>query len=183
MSELTALVNVESRAGVTISIEQLYRTWSATVRRWAAHLGGPGMDADDIVQQVFIQAQRHASSVQDPGALKGWLFKVTQNEVRQTLRREKWRRLFGSSDGEVDELPVAAPSDVDRLHATQTVHKVLTRLSESDRTVLALFELEGLSGAELSVLLGKKESAIWVQLHRARARFLKELEAIEGGKS
>ena len=151
------------------------------MRRWAAHLGGPGIDADDIVQQVFLQVQRRLDTLEDASLLKAWLFKVTQNEVRQALRRDKWRRLF-SSDGAVEDAPVAAPSDVDRLHATQTVHQVLRRLSESDRTVLALFELEGLSGAELSALLGKSESAVWVQLHRARARFLKELEAVEGGK-
>jgi RNA polymerase sigma-70 factor (ECF subfamily) len=164
-----------------LSIEELYRTWAGTVRRWASHLGGPGIDADDIVQQVFLQVQRRIDSLQDAGLLKAWLFKVTQNEVRQALRRDRWRRLFGGSTA-VEEAPVAAPSDVDRLHATQTVHKVLARLSETDRTVIALFELEGMSGAEISAMTGKSESAVWVQLHRARARFLKELEAVEGEK-
>jgi RNA polymerase sigma-70 factor, ECF subfamily len=182
VSELTALADADVHAGVsTLSVEELYRTWSSMVRRWAAHLAGPGLDADDIVQQVFIQVQKHVDSLQDPALLKAWLFRVTQNEVRQQRRRERWRRFFGQSDGEVEDLPVAAPSDVERLHATQTVHKVLQRLSEKDRTLLALFELEGLSGAEIAELTGAKESAVWVQLHRARARFLKELNVVEGG--
>lgn len=182
MSELLALSDADFQSVGTVSIEELYRTWSQAVRRWAAHLGGSGIDADDIVQQVFIQVQRRIDQLQDPGLLKAWLFKVTQNEVRQARRREKWRRFFGG-DAQVEDVPVAAPSDVERLHATQTVHKVLARLSDKDRTLLALFELEGLSGAEISELTGAKESAVWVQLHRARARFLKELEALEGGKS
>jgi RNA polymerase sigma-70 factor, ECF subfamily len=181
VSELFVLSAADLEAVGTPSIEALYRTWSQAVRRWAAHLGGPGIDADDIVQQVFIQVQRRINQLEDAGLLKAWLFKVTQNEVRQARRREKWRRLFGA-DEPVEEVPVAAPSDVERLHATQTVRKVLERLSEKDRTLLALFELEGLSGAEISALTGAKESAVWVQLHRARARFLKELEALEGGK-
>lgn len=182
MSELFALPAADFKAVATASIEELYRTWAQAVRRWAAHLGGPGIDADDIVQQVFLQVQRRVEQLQEAGALKAWLFKVTQNEVRQALRRDRWRRVFGGGGDEIEELPVAAPSDVDRLHATQTVHQVLARLSEKDRTLLALFELEGLSGAEIAELTGAKESAVWVQLHRARARFLRELEALEGGR-
>lgn len=164
----------------SLRIEQLYRQWAAPVRRWASHLGGPAVDPDDIVQQVFLQVQRRVDSLQDPQLLRPWLFKVTQNEVRQARRREKWRRFFGQSDA-VEEAPAAAPSDVDRLHASQTVHAVLSRLSEKDRTLIALFELEGLAGAEIAKLTGVKESAVWVQLHRARARFLAQLSVVEGG--
>lgn len=181
MSELFALRAADIDAVASASIEELYKAWAQAVRRWAAHLGGPGIDADDIVQQVFLQVQRRLGQLQEAGALKAWLFKVTQNEVRQARRRERWRRLFGGGGEAIEELPVAAPSDVERLHATQTVRLVLARLSERDRTLLALFELEGLSGAEIAELTGAKESAVWVQLHRARARFLKELEAVEGG--
>jgi RNA polymerase sigma-70 factor (ECF subfamily) len=182
VSELTALGEFEVGPRVeTQGVEQLYRTWAARVRRWASHLGGSTVDADDIVQQVFIQVQRHIDSLADPSVLKAWLFRVTQNEVRQARRRERWRRLFGAGGDSVEEVAVAAPSDVERLHATQTVHRVLARLSERDRALIALFELEGLSGAEIAELTGAKESAVWVQLHRARARFLKQLEALEGG--
>jgi RNA polymerase sigma-70 factor (ECF subfamily) len=182
VSELVAVSAADFHAVGTSSIEQLYRTWAPAVRRWSAHLGGSGIDADDIVQQVFIQVQRRLDSLQDPGLLKAWLFRVTQNEVRQARRRERWRRFLGQSEVPVEEAPVAGPSEVERFHATQTVRKVMERLSEKDRTLLALFELEGMSGAEISQLTGAKESAVWVQLHRARARFLKELEALEGGQ-
>ena len=48
----------------------------------------------------------------------------------------------------------------------------LDELSDKDRSLLVLFELEGMSGEQIAELLELKISAVWVRLHRARARFL-----------
>ena len=170
---------------VVPTVEFLYRSWSPTVHRWASRLAGPGLDADDVVQQVFIQVQRHVSQLKDPERTRAWLFRVTQNEVRMARRRDKWRRFWtrnerqDSEDGEAPE--AGAPAvDIERLHATQTVYTVLDRLSEKDRSLIVLFELEGASGSELALMLGITEAALWVRLHRARARFLACLAEVEG---
>jgi RNA polymerase sigma-70 factor (ECF subfamily) len=52
-------------------------------------------------------------------------------------------------------------------------------MTEKYRTVLILFELEELSGEEISEMTGTKIATVWVQLHRARADFLQRLEALE----
>jgi RNA polymerase sigma-70 factor (ECF subfamily) len=51
--------------------------------------------------------------------------------------------------------------------------RILASLSEDHRDVLVLFELEQLSGEEISELLGIRVSAVWVRLHRAREAFSK----------
>jgi DNA-directed RNA polymerase specialized sigma24 family protein len=56
---------------------------------------------------------------------------------------------------------------------------VLERLSERDRQILILFELEELSGAEIAVLLGITVDNVWLRMHRARARFLKVFQECE----
>ena len=52
----------------------------------------------------------------------------------------------------------------------------LSRLPEKYRTVLVLFELEGLSGEDVAALTGTKLATVWVHLHRARAAFLAQME-------
>ncbi len=58
------------------------------------------------------------------------------------------------------------------------VHRALDRLHDRYRTVLVLFELEGMSGQQLSELLGIRVDAVWVCLHRARKAFARELEKL-----
>jgi DNA-directed RNA polymerase specialized sigma24 family protein len=53
------------------------------------------------------------------------------------------------------------------------VYQVLEAMSERDRTLLILFELEGLSGERIAEVLSISEDNVWVSLHRARIRFRK----------
>jgi DNA-directed RNA polymerase specialized sigma24 family protein len=56
------------------------------------------------------------------------------------------------------------------------VYSVLNDLSERDRTLLILFELEHLPGAEIATILGMSEPNVWVAMTRARARFRNAFE-------
>jgi RNA polymerase sigma factor (sigma-70 family) len=53
---------------------------------------------------------------------------------------------------------------------------VLDAIDEKHRTVLILFEIEGMSGDEIAELTGARVETVWVQLHRARARFKQRLQ-------
>jgi RNA polymerase sigma factor (sigma-70 family) len=161
-------------------LEDVYRTHAADVARWAARLAGPGHDREDIVHEVFLVAQRRFPTFQRSGNVKVWLYRTTAFIVRQRRRKERWRRWLGASDEVVDRVPATGPTpleDLERCRRDQRLYRVLDQLPEKYRTVLILFDLDGLSGEEVVAVTGRKVSTLRVWLFRAREMFLERFRA------
>ncbi len=176
-----------------LSIEQIYLRYQEQVARWAQRLWGraPGGDVEDIVQEVFLTVWREEARVtslerRDEGGdpLERWLYRVTEHAVYNHRWRERWRRrLTRSADPSrlLSQLPSDSPDALEFLRQAQLkvdVYDILDRLSDRYRTILILFELEELSGEEIAQLTGLKLPTVWVRLHRARAKFVRELEKL-----
>lgn len=164
----------------------LYRQHAQTVARWAARLGGPEIDVDDVVQEVFLTVHRLLSGFRGEAKITTWLFRITQNQVRHQRRKMRYRRFLRGTANDVAGQIISngpTPSDLlEQRQASATVYRVLDGLSDKYRTAFILFEIERLSGEEIASLLDQKVNTIWVWLHRARAQFiagLKELEKSE----
>jgi len=160
----------------------VYRLHAADVARWAARLGGPSLELEDIVQEVFAQVHRHLGGYRGEARLTTWLFRITENVVRQHRRRNRWRRfLHKPSDDVAQELLSSDPSAADGLERRQSrelIHRALDRLSERYRTAIVLFELEDLPGEEVAERMGIKVSNLWVLLHRARAELVRQVSKL-----
>jgi RNA polymerase sigma-70 factor (ECF subfamily) len=162
----------------------IYREHGATVERWAARLGGPEADLKDLVQDTFVLVERYLPRFRDECDLTTWLYRLTQTAVSRRRRRERRSRWLGASAEPVslDALASPAPGPEEHLASKQAqrlVYQVLDGLSERDRSVLILFELEGLSGEEVAGLIGLETRSLWMTLHRARQRFYVRLEKLE----
>lgn len=164
-------------------ISALYREHAGAVARWAGRLGGPCIDVEDVVQDVFLTAHRLLPGFRGEAKITTWLFRITQNQVRHRRRKERWLRLLpGNTDSLLDRLAAKGPTPVEELErrqASQTVYRVLDGMNEKYRTAFILFEIEKLSGEEIATMLEQKISTIWVWLHRARAHFLSGLQKLE----
>ena len=171
-----------AEARQTLEIGDIYRAHGATVERWVQRLTGPGADVEDLVQDIFIRASDHLSGFRGECQLTTWLYRITQTVVLNHRRREKWRRLLtGLVDSGAGELPSPAPGPhetLEQLEAARRLYQVLDGLSEKDRTLIILFEVEHLSGEEVAEMTGMKVGTVWVNLHRARQRFLKRIEGL-----
>lgn len=165
-----------------LDVASLYRAQAPRVARWAAHLGGPGIEVDDIVQEVFLVVRRRLPDFRgETGKITTWLFRVTEKTVQSARRRQRARRwLHGRSDD--DEVPGMGSAGLDpddaleRRQKIQSVYTVLDTLPERLRRVLILFEIEGLPTQAIADLVGARLGTVRVRLHRARSRFLKEYE-------
>jgi RNA polymerase sigma-70 factor (ECF subfamily) len=161
----------------------IYRAHAARVARWAARLGGPIVDVEDAVQEVFLTVHRLLPGFRGEAQVTTWLYRITANVVRHRRRKERLRRWLGGSSDEVAaqlESPRPTPvEDLERRQATELVYRVLDGLAERARTLVILFELEGLSGEQIAELMGLSLSNVWVSLHRARAQFLAQLQKLE----
>jgi RNA polymerase sigma-70 factor, ECF subfamily len=162
-----------------VDVAWLYRTYATKVGRWAARLGGPAIEVEDVVQEVFLVAKRRLITFRTDGSGKvtTWLFRTTERIVRAARRKQRLRRFFVGQpiDDATQTADVAGPIPSDELERRQErarVYRVLDRLPERYRRVLILFELEGLSTQEIATLIGARVGTVRVWLYRARAAFL-----------
>jgi DNA-directed RNA polymerase specialized sigma24 family protein len=100
-------------------------------------------------------------------------------------RKDRFRRWFPLArrieiEGAIAPSHLTPVDELERRQSTETVYRILDRMPDKYRTALILFELEELSGEDISALTGLKLATVWVHLHRARARFLAEVRRVSG---
>jgi RNA polymerase sigma-70 factor, ECF subfamily len=165
------------------SVEQLFASHGPTVARWAQRLGGPGVDAEDVLQEVFLVVQQRRPTDAGAAKLSTWLYQTTLNIVYQHRRRAKLRRWLGLAYGEViEQLVTRGPvplEDIEQRELRALANQVLDGMSDRYRTVFVLFEVEQLSGIQIAELMGAKVETVWVWLHRARTDFFRKLRQLE----
>jgi RNA polymerase sigma-70 factor (ECF subfamily) len=160
-----------------LSFDDVYRLHAKRVVLWIGRLGGPRIDADEALQEVFITVNRRLSEFRGEGKLTTWLFRVTArvvaNHRRSARRRSFWTRVTGQR---LDALPSNQPTPAEALEereAAERFYRVLDDLPEHYRQVLVLFELEEMTTEEIARTLARPPVTVRVWLHRARAQFTK----------
>jgi RNA polymerase sigma-70 factor, ECF subfamily len=174
-------------ASAPCSFEEAYRDYAQVAARWARQLGGNTIDSEDVVQEVFLVVNRRLSSFRGDARFTSWLFGITRKVVANHRRRERWRFWFSGSREALVNTPSHQRDPFAELERRQTgavFYQSLDKLPEKYRTVLVLFEIEGLSTQEVANLCHLRLSTVRVQLHRARALFLAYYQQItKKGKS
>src|SRR5437773_735895 len=145
-------------------------------------------DVEDIAQQVFAKVYFSLRSFDFRSSLVTWIYKITGNECFDYLRKRKVRKLVYESDLSEDEVRRVENSEpnVDRQAPADTtlaqrdyVVKLLSRVSEEERMLLVLKEVEGYSVEELAEQTGMNENTIKVKLFRARQKLVKAAQRLE----
>lgn len=161
----------------------VYAAHAPTVGRWAARLGGPAADVEDITQEVFLVVNRRLHEFRPQARMSTWLFgitaKVAANERRRRKLRTWWFRL---APGAGDDIAATGDGPLEQLEKRERrvlFYRALDKLSERHRRALVLFELEELSVDDVAAHLGLRAGNARVLLHRARAAFLKSMVGCE----
>jgi RNA polymerase sigma-70 factor, ECF subfamily len=165
----------EAVAPAAGAFSEIYREHALTVSRWAVRLGGPEIDCEDVVQEVFLTVRRRLPEFRGEAKIATWLFRITERTVANHRRKLRLRRFFATAFGvrEATERAVLTPAEVvERREEVAALYRTLDRLPAKYRRVLILFELEGRSTQQIAELLSIKPGTARVWLHRARARFL-----------
>jgi RNA polymerase sigma-70 factor, ECF subfamily len=172
---------MRQNGGDPLDFDTVYRQHGQLVARWAARLGGPDVAVDDIVQEVFLVVSRRLAGFRGEAKLTTWLFRITQQTVRNARRqRRRWRWISRLTKRVESSVPADRPSpleDRERNEAIAEFYRLLDTLSEKYREAIVLHELEGLDALQIAELLGIKPATVRVRLHRARAAFLAGIEA------
>ena len=145
-------------------------------------------DAEDIAQQVFSKIYFSIQNFDFRSSLLTWIYKITVNECYDYLRKKKVRKLVYESDFseedsvrmEQSEPDSAKPVD-QTLAQRDLILKLLSKVSEEDRNLMMLKEVEGHSVEELAEMTGMNENTIKVKLFRARQKLLKAAQRLMKG--
>src|SRR6202051_268585 len=133
-------------------------------------------DTEDIAQQVFTKVYFSIRKFDFRSSLITWIYKITVNECYDYLRKKKVRKLVYESDLSEDEVRRVENSEpaIDKKPAIDTdlarrdyLLKLLGRVSEEERALLMLKEVEGYSVEELADMMSMNENTIKVKLFRA----------------
>lgn len=139
-------------------------------------------DAEDIAQQVFAKVYFSIKKFDFRSSVLTWIYKITVNECYDYLRKKKVRKLVYESDFAGDDntqvLDAAAQTDPEvpvdeRLANRDLLMKLLEKVSEEDRSLILLKEVEGHSVSELAEMTGINENTIKVKLFRARQKLVR----------
>ena len=144
-------------------------------------------DAEDIAQQVFAKIYFSIQSFDFRSSLLTWIYKITVNECYDYLRKKRVRKLVYESDFSEEDaqrmeasdpaVDPAAPMDK-QLAQRDLVTKLLSKVSEEDRSLIMLKEVEGHSVEELAAMTGLNENTIKVKLFRTRQKLLKAAQRL-----
>jgi len=191
--ELVALVV----SGDGPAFSELFKRHSYVAFRLAMRLCGNANDAEEILQDSFLQVHRKLDSYRGDAKFSTWLYRVVVNTALMHLR-ERRRHVADRLDEilpRFDERNVLARLDVDYarparadelLEARQLAAealKVLDDLPESFRAVFVLRDLEGLDTGEAADVLGIQDELVRQRLHRARLMVRARLDELVGGES
>jgi RNA polymerase sigma-70 factor, ECF subfamily len=143
-------------------------------------------DVEDVSQEVFVRLYFSLEQLRTPEVFEPWLYRLTVNACYDYLRKSRRKPEFRMSDLSEQQVMMADAAAGSRLQDDEaekrrtkdTVNELLGAVSEDDRILLTLKEVEGLSLKELEKVYHVNENALKVRLFRARQRVLKKHEEV-----
>ena len=172
-----------ARDGDDAAFNELVLACRRRVLGTIARLIGRREDVEDVGQQVFLRLYLSLDQLRTPEVFAPWLYRLTVNAAYDYLRKQRRRNEMRMADlpEQVVMMADAAAGGARQLEEGEKarvrdfVQGLLASVSEADRSLLILKEVEGLSLKELEKIYHVNENALKVRLFRARQRVLKAL--------
>lgn len=165
-------------AGDERGLEEAYARWAGIVHGLACRTFGPGPDAEDVTQQVFVAAWRSRERFRpDAGPLAGWLVGICRHEIADALvRLHRERRdvdaVAATAPAEVGEGAAAAEGVVERV----TLLRELAALGQPQREIMELAFFHDLTHGQVADQLGLPLGTVKSHIRRTLVRLRSRLE-------
>ena len=180
-------VIMQARSGDPAAFNELVRAYRKRILGTVFRLIGRQEDVEDVGQEVFLRLYHSLDQLRTPEVFEPWLYRLTVNAAYDYLRRQKRHaesRMADLSEEQVLMADAAASGrraleEKEKSQIREMVAMLLDQVSEEDRILLTLKEVEGLSLKELEKIYQVNENALKVRLFRARQRVIKGYEAIQ----
>jgi RNA polymerase sigma-70 factor, ECF subfamily len=167
ISEIRSIAKLvdKCRSGNREAQRQLYECYHQLTYRILVRMVGR-TDADDVMQEVFLQVFRALSQFDGRSQFKTWIYRVTFNQALQHLRkrrRSRWKTL-GLGGDVMEQKPVQRHELDDK----ELLESALRRLEPDLRAIFLLREVEKCSYSQIAEAIGVPEGTVASRLNRAR---------------
>jgi RNA polymerase sigma-70 factor (ECF subfamily) len=178
----------QCRAGDELAWEALVRRYQGRVFALAYHYLRDREEARDVAQETFIRVYRGLRTFDGTGSFVAWLVRIARNCAFDRARKLQGSPAYtGDEVGEGVELPDAGPDPEDTTLAgdrRDLIYRALDLMSEINREMILLKEIQGLKQREISDMLAIPIGTVKARTNRARlelAERILELEPSYGG--
>jgi RNA polymerase sigma-70 factor (ECF subfamily) len=176
---------IRARDGDGAAFNQLVGAYRKRILGTIGRLIGHPEDVEDVGQEVFLRLYFSLDQLRSAEVFEPWLYRLTSNAAYDYLRKRRRRmesRMADLSEQQVSVADALASTKVDheegqRKAIREMVDSLLDGVSEEDRVLLMMKEVEGLSLKELGKIYHVNENALKVRLFRARQRVLKSFRS------
>ena len=153
-----------------VAFEQLVEEYGDRVYGIALRVTGSPSDAEEVMQEAFLQAFRSWPAFRGEAAPTTWLYRIAVNAALMRVRTRQPVELLSEQPDRLDVADWSADAEqaVLRGELQQQLEAGLVRLPEDLRVTLVLRDVEGASTSETAATLEISEAAVKSRLHRAR---------------
>jgi len=175
----------QAREGDSGAFNQLVTAYRKRILGTISRLIGRPEDVEDVAQEVFVRLYYSLDQLRTAEVFEPWLYRLTVNASYDYLRRIKRRNESRMADLSEHQVMMADSvaggkrnaEDENKAKTREFMNALFQHVSEEDRILLTLKEVEGLSLKELEKIYRVNENALKVRLFRARQRVLKAYES------
>ena len=183
--ETDHLLITRFKAGSMDAMEKIVERYEDQIFTFGLKMCGHLQDAEDIVQETFLNAFKYLNDFREETKLRNWLFKIAARVCFRKRRKKKFepeRELslesFVVKDGlsssyDIPDFSNNPSEQLERNELKQIINKSILSLPPKYRFVFNLRDIEGFSTKEASEILGITAQTVKTRLHRARL-FLRE---------
>ena len=174
------LVRRASRGDVAAFDALVSTRLSASLRLARAIVDSP-VDAEDVVQEAFVNAWRNLPRLREPDRFDAWFGRILVNTARTHVRRRGTVRPISIDrrvdDGREDATPGQHDPGLESVVSGDSLGRAIDRLTVDQRTILALHHLEERPVAQIAAVLKIPVGTAKWRLHAARQALERALEA------
>lgn len=166
------------KQGDTQSFQMLYRQYSKAMFNTSLRIVNNTADAEDVLQESFLDAFRSLHDFHYRSTFGAWLKKIVINKSINILRKRR-NDLVDMENTELQALPEEEGINEEEIkYRVEEVKKMITRLPDGYRTVLSLYLLEGYDHEEISQILNISHNTVRTQYVRAKQKLLSLIKQV-----
>lgn len=168
------------REGEAGAFEELYRRHSGRLYSLVFRMAGSATEAEDLLQEIFLNAHRKLGSFRGDSTLGTWLYRLAVNQCLDFLRgrQNRMNRASMSLDDDDAEEPAAMAPAIPTAVSRIDLERAIARLPAGCRAAFVLHDVEGFDHHEVGRLLGVSDGTSKSQVHKARMKLRAMLSGV-----
>ncbi len=170
------------KLGDEVAFREMYDLYFSSVYYYCLKVLGSKEDAMDVTQEVFSHVYQDISSFKDNKKFLQWLNSIAFHRCMDMWRKRKQQlKLKGKLEEETETFTITNTKDFEIKEVNLVIQKTIDELSETQRSAIVLFYLQGLSLKEVALIQGVSTVAVKSILFKARKKILGKMK--ESGHS